>query len=361
MSKRKYNFNPGPATLPLASLEKVRENIVELGDSGMSILEHSHRGKDYSQIHQDTKTVIREVFQVPDSHEILFLQGGASLQFCMLPMSFAKGGTMDYINTGAWSKKAIKEAKLFGTVNVAATTESENFTRLPHPEEIHLSDDPAYVHFTTNNTIFGTQWHAFPEAGGRKLVSDMSSDIMCKPVDVSRFHMIYAGAQKNLGPAGVTLVILRKDWLEEAAKEIPTLLDYRTHLEKDSLFNTPPTFQIYVVGLVVEEYKKMGGLEKIEEINRRKANLLYDTMDRHADFFRGTVTEKNHRSWMNATLRLPSEELEAKFIQEAAERDLVGLKGHRSVGGIRVSMYNAMPLEGIEKLTDFMLEFKNKS
>jgi len=358
MAKRKFNFNPGPATLPLSVLETVQKNIVELGNSGMSVLEISHRGKEYTPIHESTKALFHEVFGVPDTYEILFLGGGASLQFCMLPMNFLKDRTADYIDTGEWSKKAIKEARLQGSVNVAASTDGMNFNRLPYPEEIKLSENPAYVHITSNNTIFGTQWPAYPEVGNRPLVVDMSSDIMCRPVDVSKFHMIYAGAQKNLGPAGLTIVILRKDWLAEARQDIPTMLAYKTHVDKDSLFNTPPVFQIYVVGLVIQWIKDQGGLVEVEKINRKKTELLYGTMDSMADFYRGTVTDKEHRSWMNVTLRLPSEEMEAEFIKEAASRDLHGLKGHRSVGGIRVSMYNAMPLEGIECLTDFMKEFR---
>lgn len=355
--ERVYNFNPGPACLPFEALETFSQDIILYQSTGMGVLEISHRSKDFEAILEDAKDLLKEILSIPDTHEVLFLQGGASLQFAMIPMNFLKQGTADYIITGSWSKKAIKEAKFFGNPQIAASTEDENFTRLPKQEEIKLSDNAAYVHITSNNTIFGTQWHTFPEVGNRPLVADMSSDILSRSLDVGKFHLIYAGAQKNLGPAGVTVVMIRKDWVDQAQKDIPTLLAYKTHLEKNSLFNTPPVGAIRMVQLVLQWVKSKGGIKAMEAQNRQKAELLYQTIDEMGDFYRGTVTDKASRSWMNVPFRLPTEDLEKTFLQKAMEHNLYGLKGHRSVGGIRVSMYNAMPLEGIERLCDFMKAF----
>ena len=364
---RKWNFNPGPAVLPLSALETLQKNIVEYGGLGMSILEMSHRSKDFEAVLNDTKGLLKVLFGIPDSHDILFLGGGASLQFAMVPMNFLKSGAADYVVTGGWAKKALKEAKIWsaiagGKVNVAATTEAENFTRLPKPEELKWSPDAKYIHLTSNNTLYGTQWHAFPATpAGVPVVCDMSSDIMSRKVDVSKFNLIYAGAQKNLGPAGVTVVIYKKDWLAECPENLPTMMNYQTHAKENSLYNTPPVFAIYVVKLVMEWIKGKGGLDAVEKQNARKADLLYGLMDKYPDYFKGTVVDKGSRSWMNVTLRLPSEELEAKFIKEAAAANFHGLKGHRNVGGIRVSMYNALEPPGIEALVKFMEEFKKKN
>jgi phosphoserine aminotransferase len=294
---------------------------------------------------------------IPDNYHILFLGGGASLQFTMIPQNFIPaGGSADYINTGTWAKKAIKEANIVAKGNVAATSEADNFNWIPVQDELQLDPEAAYLHFTSNNTIFGTEFHKFPETD-KPLICDMSSDIMSRPIDVSKFAMIYAGAQKNLGPAGVTVVIIRDDFARTANSGLPTMLAYDTHIDKDSMFNTPPAYGIYIIKLVQEWIVEQGGLEAIEAVNRQKAELLYGAIDTSDGYYRGTA-RTDSRSRMNVTIRLASEELEKKFIAEAAEIGLNGLKGHRSVGGIRVSMYNAMPLAGIEKLVGFMEKFK---
>jgi phosphoserine aminotransferase len=361
---RKWNFNPGPAVLPLPVLETLQKNTVEYGSLGMSLLEMSHRSKDFEAILNDCKARFHEVFGIPEGYEVLFLGGGASLQFSMVAMNFMKDGAADYLVTGTWAKKALKEAKLWaafsgGKPAAAASTESENFTRLPKPEEMKFNPAAKYVHLTSNNTVYGTQWHAFPETpAGVRVVADMSSDILSRAVDVSKFDMIYAGAQKNLGPAGVTVVIVKKDWLAEAAENIPTMMAYKTHAENNSLYNTPPVYAVYVVKLVLDWVKDKGGVEAVEKDNNRKAEILYGVMDANADYYKGTVVDKGSRSTMNVTFRMPTEELEAAFIKEAAASNFHGLKGHRSVGGIRVSMYNALELYGIERLCEFMAEFR---
>ncbi len=359
---RKWNFNPGPATLPLKVLEKLKEDTIELNNLGMSILEISHRSKDFEAILNETKKLYHELLGFSNEYETIFLGGGASLQFAMIPMNFLKGGTADYVVTGSWSKKALKEAKLFGNPKVAASTEGEQFTRLPMGEEINYSSDAKYIHFTSNNTIYGTQWHKFPKTPeGIPVFCDMSSDILSRKFDTSKFSLIYAGAQKNLGPAGVTLITMKKDLLNECAENLPTMLSYKTHFEENSLYNTPPVYAIYVVKLVLEWAKEIGGLEEIEKRNNKKAELIYGMMDKYPDYYKGTVKDKDSRSFMNVTFRMASEELEAKFIKEASSAGFHGLKGHRSVGGIRVSMYNALEPEGIEKLCEFMEDFKNKN
>ena len=354
---RKFNFNPGPATLPLSVLEKVHSEFLDYQGKGMSIVEISHRSPDFDAILKQTKKNILDILELSDNYEIVFLGGGASLQFAMIPMNFlGEDQCADYINTGAWSQKAIKEAKLFGKVNVVASSESDNFKHIP--TALNLSSEARYLHITSNNTIFGTQWQTFPDSGQVPMLVDMSSDIFSRRLDAGKFAMIYAGAQKNAGPAGVTIVIIRKDMLERVVtRKIPTMLSYKTHIDKDSTFNTPPVFAVYMIQLVTEWIKEMGGLGKVEEINRQKSSLLYQTIDSMPKFYQAVVTDPQSRSHMNVTLRLPSEELEKKFIAAAAAKDFHGLKGHRSVGGIRVSMYNALPLEGIEKLTQFMKEF----
>jgi len=354
---RVYNFSPGPCTLPLPALEKAQAEFVDYNGTGMSIIESSHRGAEFKDVHAEAKALMRKVMGIPDNYHILFLGGGASFQFTMIPQNFIPaGGSADYINTGTWSKKAIKEANIVAKANVAATSEADNFNWIPAQDELQLDPNAAYLHFTSNNTIFGTEFHKFPETD-KPLICDMSSDIMSRPIDVSKFAMIYAGAQKNLGPAGVTVVIIRDDFAKTANSGLPTMLAYDTHIDKDSMFNTPPAYGIYIIKLVQEWMLAQGGLEAIEAVNRQKAELLYGAIDNSDGYYRGTAREDS-RSRMNVTIRLSSEELEKKFITEAAEIGLNGLKGHRSVGGIRVSMYNAMPLAGIEKMVVFMEQFK---
>ncbi|MBN2381284.1 3-phosphoserine/phosphohydroxythreonine transaminase [bacterium] len=355
---RKYNFNPGPATLPLTALEKIRDNIVEYDQAGMSILEMSHRSAEYGAVHAKTKELMTKLFGIPDNFQILFLGGGATLQFCMVPMNFlTQQLSADYIITGSWAKKAYKDAKLYAPVKVAASTEEQKFNRIPKQSELKLDPAAQYVHLTSNNTIAGTQWQQFPDTGNVPLFADMSSDIMSRRIDFKKFGLIYAGAQKNLGPAGVTVVIIRKDILEKSREGLPAYLSYKTHAGDDSLYNTPPVFAIYVIMNVLEWVEAQGGLIAVEQMNRKKADLLYAAMDADPDYYRGT-NEKESRSYMNVTLRLPSEELEKAFIAEAGKAGLHGLKGHRSVGGIRASIYNAFPYEGMEKLVEFMKKFR---
>jgi len=361
MAKRIWNFNAGPATLPLPVLEKIKADLPVYRNTGMAVMELSHRSKDYAEIHAEAKALLKELFSIPDNFHILFLQGGASTQFFMIPMNLLnEGKSADYVNTGAWSTKAIKEAKRFGNVNIAGSSEDQKFTFIPKNSDLQLNPNSEYVHVTSNNTIAGSQYKIFPESGSVPLIADMSSDILSRKIDVEKFGLIYAGAQKNLGPAGVTIVILRDDILAKCNPDLPTMLKYSTHVEKDSLFNTGPTFSIYVVKLVLEWIKESGGLEAIEKENNKKADLLYGTIDENSGFFRCPV-EKDSRSFMNAVFRLPTEDLEKKFIEEAAANGFGGIKGHRSVGGIRVSMYNAMPYQGIKELTDFMLKFAKEN
>ena len=359
MSDRVYNFNPGPATLPLDALEKAKKEFLDYRDTGMSIIETSHRSPEFEGVLADAQTLFKELLGIPDNYHILFMGGGASLQFAMIPMNFiGDGGSADYINTGTWSTKAIKEADIIAKGNVIASSEDKNFCYIP--ENYNLTDGAAYLHITTNNTIKGTQWHNFPDTGATPLVADMSSDILSYKFDVSKFAMIYAGAQKNLGPSGVTVILMREDFAAKAKEGLPTMLSYGTHIKKNSLFNTPPVFPIYMVKLVLDWVKKQGGLEKVEEINRKKAGMIYEAMDNSDGYYKGTAEVKD-RSIMNLTMRMENEELEKKFIAKAKEKGLHGLKGHRSVGGIRASMYNAFPLKGAEKLAEFMEKFKKKN
>jgi phosphoserine aminotransferase len=357
MTERIYNFSAGPAVLPLPVLEEAQRDLVALPGIGMSVLEISHRSKTFDEVIKGAEADMRKLAAIPDNYQVLFLQGGASLQFSMVPMNLmAAGGKADYIITGSWSKKAMKEAKRVGEVNVAASTEAENFTRVPSRDEIKLDPEAAYVHFTTNNTIFGTEWKTEPEAGAAPLVADASSDIFSHPIDVSKYGLIYAGAQKNLAPAGVTIVILRDDLLSRSPDSLPTMLNYNTHAKERSLYNTPPVFTIYVMRLVLKWLLENGGLEAMARHNEEKAALLYGCID-STEFYRGHA-EAGSRSLMNVTFRLPSEELEKQFISEATRAGLDGLKGHRSVGGCRASIYNAFPREGVEALVSFMKEFE---
>lgn len=353
---RIYNFSAGPATLPTPVLEEARDELLSYQGSGMSIMEMSHRGKHYDAVHHEAMENFRDLLKVPDEYAVLFMQGGATSQFALAPMNLRREGEIaDYINAGSWSKKAIAEAKILGQVNVAADCGSEIPTRQARAEELHLTPGAAYLHCCSNETISGAQIKEFPKSEA-PLVADMSSDILSRALTISDFGLIYAGAQKNLGPAGVTLVIVRKDLAERVPASVPAMFRYQTHIEKDSLYNTPPTFGVYLLCLVTRWLKANGGVEAMEETNRRKAKKLYDTIDA-SEFYTGTAVPE-FRSTMNVTFRLPSEELEKAFIAEAAKRDMEGLKGHRSVGGVRASIYNAFPEEGVDALVAFMTEFE---
>lgn len=357
--KRVHNFSAGPAALPLEVLEQAQAEFTNYHNSGSSIMEMSHRGAEYTQVDTEAKAALKRILNLGDDFEVLFLQGGASLQFLQVAMNFLnEGETADYINTGAWSSKAIKEAKPYGKVHIPFSSETTNFNKVPIDGELNLSKNANYVHFTSNNTIFGTQFAKEPETNGIPLICDASSDFLSRPIDVKRYGLIYAGAQKNLGPSGVAVVIIKKDFLATIKKNnIPTILDYRTHVGK--LFHTPPTFTIYLVGLVLKWLEEKGGLPYFEKLNNQKASDLYSAIDA-TDFYDGTA-EVNSRSKMNVTFRLPSEELESKFISEAKNNNLVALKGHRSVGGIRASIYNACTLEDVHALTNFMEHFRIKN
>ena len=358
---RIWNFNPGPAAVPLEVLEHVHENWFNYMETGMNIIEWSHRSREYDEIHNNTAAMVKKLFGLGDEYHVLFLQSGASLQFAMVPMNFLGWGkTADYINTGSWSEKAVKEAMLFGNVNIAFDGKEVNYTSLPKQYDLKLTEGAAYVHLTSNNTIKGTQFFDFPDTGDVPIIADMSSDILSHRFDPKPFGLFYAGAQKNLGPSGVTLIVIRDDMLQGANDGLTTMLSYSTHVEKNSLFNTPNTFGIFLMGRILQWIVDMGGLEAMEDRNRRKAELLYGFMDENSGFYRGTV-DKNSRSWMNVCIRLPEEELEAKFVTEGKTAGFNGLKGHRSVGGIRVSMYNATPIEAIKDLVVFMKDFMAKN
>ncbi len=358
---RIYNFGSGPAVLPLRVLERVQKDMLNYEKSGMSIMEIGHRTKIFDRVLQAAEEGVRRELKVPDDYAVLFLQGGASLQFAMIPMNlYLSGKPVDVLHTGMWTKKAIKELGLIAEYKIAGTTEKDNFKRLPHGKEVTFNPDASYVHICSNNTIFGTQWQQFPDTGMVPLVADMSSDILSRVIEVSRFGLIFAGAQKNLGIAGLTLVVIRKDLAERASKNIPTMMQYRCHIENGSRYNTPPVFAVYVTGLVMEWISSQGGVHKLEEINQKKATLLYRTID-EGDFYSCPV-QKEDRSKMNVVFRIREgdEALEAQFAEASQKAGLDGLKGHRSVGGLRASIYNAMPLEGVEALTQFMKDFQKK-
>jgi phosphoserine aminotransferase len=358
--QRVFNFSAGPAILPLPVLEEAQRDLVALPGLGMSVLEISHRSKTFEAILARTEADIRALGRVPSNYKVLFLQGGASLQFSMVPLNLmADGKPADYIVTGGWAQKAVKEAKRVGPVNIAGSTESDKFSRIPAREELTLDPGAAYVHITSNNTLEGTQWKAEPQVGDVPLVADASSDIFSGPIEVSKYGVIYAGAQKNLGPSGVTLVIIRDDLLARSAKSMHTMLNYAVQAENGSMYNTPPCFGIYLMGLVMKWALSQGGLDAIGKHNERKAAKLYAEIDR-SGFYRGTA-EKSSRSRMNITFRLPSEDLEAKFVKETTAAGLDGLKGHRSVGGMRASIYNAFPEDGVDALVSFMQEFEKKN
>ena len=354
---RIFNFSAGPAVLPAAVLQEAQKNLLALPGVGMSVMEISHRSKPFEDLLHKAIEDIRALAGIPANYKVLMLQGGASLQFSMVPMNLlTSGATADYIDTGSWAEKAIKEAKRVGNVNVTGSTKADNYSRLPTAGELSLTKDAAYVHITTNNTIEGTEWKSLPATGDAPLVADTSSDMFSGPIDVSRFGLIYAGAQKNLGPSGVTLVIIREDLLARSQKSLPTMLNYAVHAENDSLYNTPNTFGIYILGLTMAWLRNLGGLSAIGAINQRKAGKLYAEIDR-TGFYRGTA-QKESRSLMNVTFRLKTEELEKAFEKEATAVGLDGLKGHRAVGGMRASIYNAFPEAGVDALVQFMREFE---
>ena len=360
VTTRVFNFSSGPAVLPLPVLETVQRDLVALPGVGMSILEISHRSATFERILSKAESDIRQLAGIPTDYKVLFLQGGASLQFSMIPMNLlTEGRTADYVVTGSWGQKALKEAKKVGNVRVAISTEADQFSRIPADAEWTVTPNAAYVHITSNNTIEGTQWKTLPKVGSVPLVSDASSDIFSAPLDISRFALVYAGAQKNLGPAGATLVIIREDLLPRSSKTLHTMMNYAVHAENGSLYNTPPAFAIYVVGLVAEWLLARGGLAAIAQVNQRKASKLYAELDR-TGFWRPTAEEAS-RSLMNVTFRVGSEELEKKFVKEATAEGLDGLKGHRSVGGMRASIYNAFPEEGVDTLVSFMREFERRN
>jgi phosphoserine aminotransferase len=360
---RVFNFSSGPAVLPLSVLEEVQRDLLALPGVGMSVLEISHRSAAFESILAQTEADLRTLAGIPSTYKVLFMQGGASTQFSAVPMNLlGAGDTADYIDAGSWADKAIKEAKKVGTVNVAASTKGENYARLPGQGELRLTPGAAYVHMTSNNTIEGTEYKELPEIGEAPLVNDTSSDMLSRPIDIARHGLVYAGAQKNLGPAGVTLVIIREDLLARSTARkavLPTMLNYAVQAENGSLYNTPPTFAIYIVGLVAKWLIAQGGLEAIAVVNRRKAAKLYAEIDR-SGFYRGTA-QKDCRSLMNVTFRLPSEALEKTFVKESTAAGLDGLKGHRSVGGMRASIYNAFPEAGIDHLVSFMQEFERRN
>ena len=357
---RKHNFNAGPSALPLPVLEELQETMVDYHGLGLSLVEASHRSGEYDEVHHSALRGIRSLLDVPDTHDILFLGGGATMQFAMVPMNLmGPGGNADIVHSGSWASKALADLRKVGTANVIYDGKENGYTTLPDPSDVEPTSGASYLHVTSNETIGGLQWKEFPRTGDVPLVSDMSSDILSRRIDVSRFGLIYAGAQKNLGPAGVTVVIIRKDLLDRAPDTLPTYLDYRTHAKAESLLNTPPVFPVYAVGLVVNWIMSEGGLDAIADRNVEKASMLYRIIDSSPDFYRSPVDRK-YRSDMNVVFRLPSEDLEKTFIAEADEQGMLGLKGHRSVGGIRASIYNAVPVESVKALTEFMTDFERQ-
>ncbi|MFW5775344.1 MAG: 3-phosphoserine/phosphohydroxythreonine transaminase [Chitinivibrionales bacterium] len=356
---RVFNFSAGPATLPLPVLQQAAREMTDYEGSGMSVMEMSHRSAAYREIIDSADATLRTLMKIPDNYKILFLQGGASSQFAMVALNLlGRTGKADYINTGAWSKKAIAEGKRYGEVRVVASSEDKTFNYIPQITVDMLDTQASYVHITSNNTIYGTKYTRFPETGEVPLVADMSSNILSEEFDITKFGIVYAGAQKNIGPAGVTIVIIREDLLGDALEITPTMLNYKTHVDAGSMFNTPPTYAIYIAKLVFDWLEKQGGVAAMEQINKQKAAVLYDYLD-NSRLFEGTARTQD-RSLMNVPFVTPSDELNALFIKQAAEQGLVTLKGHRSVGGMRASIYNAMPVEGVKKLVAFMKEFENK-
>jgi len=360
MAKRAYNFYAGPATLPLPALKKAQKELLDFKGTGMSLMEISHRSKEYAEVHAETSGLVRELMGLPDDYKIMWLQGGASSQFYMIPLNLQKGGSpMEYVNTGAWSKKAIKEGKFYGDVNVVASSEDETFSYIP--KNIKFSDNAAFAHITGNNTIYGTEYQEWPNVPSDvPLACDMSSNIFDKVINPKKFGVIYASAQKNIGPSGVTLVIVREDLLDRVPENTPTMQKWKTHAEKDSLFNTGPCWAIYMCKLSLDYLKSIGGVSSIEKINRKKVKLLYDVIDGSDGFYKGHA-KPDSRSLMNVTFNLSTPELEAKCVAEGLAKGLVGLKGHRSIGGMRASIYNAMRIDGVQALVDFLKEFREKN
>lgn len=360
MVNRAYNFNAGPAALPLEVLRQAQEELVDYQGIGMSIMEISHRSKQYEQVNEETQQLVKELLEIPDGYRVLFLQGGASTQFAMIPMNLLKPEQVAaYVLTGSWSDKAYKEAKSLGETTVAAQSNDEGLLSMPDLDSLELPDNTAYVHLTSNETIAGTQFKTFPTTGDVPLIVDMSSDILSRPLDTSKFSMIYAGAQKNLGPSGVTLVILKEELVERFRSDVPTMLKYTTHLTNDSLYNTPPVYSVYMMNLVLKWIRDSGGLGKMAQRNQEKTDLIYNVIDQSNGFYEG-LTEKADRSLMNITFKLADPEKEKQFIREAEANGFVGLKGHRSVGHLRASTYNAVPYESCQALAQFMQQFQQK-
>jgi len=359
MVKRIYNFYAGPATLPLPALKKAQDELLDYRGTGMSIMEISHRSRPFDDIMNEAQALVKELLGLGGDHHVMFLQGGASSQFAMIPMNIGVPGKIpDILHTGTWTKKAIIEANILGGCSIAASSEKDNFKYIPR--DYTIRPEASYFHCTSNNTINGTQIHEFPDTGDVPLVCDMSSDFMCRELDYNKFGLIFAGAQKNIGPAGVTIVLIRDELVGKHGEDVPTMFRYQTHVEKRSMFNTPPTWSIYMCKLCLEHLKEMGGIPAIEKVNRKKAELLYDVIDGSSGFYRGHAREDS-RSLMNVTFNLSSPELEEKCAAEALKLDLVGLKGHRSVGGMRASIYNAMSLDGVEELVGFLVDFRKKN
>lgn len=357
--KRVLNFSAGPSMLPEPVLEKAAKQMLNYENSGMSVMEMSHRSSSYLQIFDSTKALLKKVMNIPEGYEIVFIQGGATQQFSMVPLNLLKNGKADYIVTGAFSKKAMQEAKKFGDVHVAYDGSEKGFKHIPTQEELDIRDDTSYVHLCSNNTIFGTEWKYVPDTKGAPLIVDMSSNILSKPVDVSKYGMIYAGAQKNMGIAGLGVAIIKQEILQKVAPQTPVLLDYQLVIENDSMYNTPPAYAIYVLGLVLEWIDTLGGLEVMEKRNQEKAKILYDYLD-NTNFYK-PHSDTDNRSLMNVTFTTPSKELDAAFVKESIAAGMTNLKGHRSVGGIRASIYNAMPIEGVKTLVDFMKKFEEEN
>lgn len=356
---RIYNFSAGPSMMPLPVLEKAAAEMTNYGGSGMSVMEMSHRSKYYDDIINGAQDVLRRVYNIPDNYRILFMQGGATMQFSAVPLNLMVTGKADYAITGNFARNAYKEAKKFGDIHIAATSEADNFTWIPTPDQLDIRPDADYFYICANNTIFGTEWHYDPNAGDVPVVADMSSNILSKPVDISKYGMIYAGAQKNMGPAGMAVVIIREDLMGHYRENMPVLLDYQLMADKNSMYNTPPTYSIYMMKLVTEWVEQMGGLEAMAKNADLRSSMLYDYLD-STDFYKGAA-QKDSRSRMNVTFRTGSDELDKKFIQESIDAGMTNLKGHRLVGGMRASIYNAMPIEGVEYLIDFMKKFENNN
>ncbi len=359
---RVVNFNAGPAALPLAALERAQRELIDFEGTGMSILEHPHREPPYGKVHREAIALLRRLLGIPETHHVLLMQGGARAQFALVPMNLLHPGkSADYVVTGTWAKQAAEEAALLGKARVVVSTEKDKkFARIPAPSELEVDPGAAYVHITSNNTLFGTQWPSYPDTGGVPLIADMTSDLLSRAIDVSKFGLIYAGAQKNLGPAGVTVVIVRKDLVAGARADIPQIFRYKSFADSESLFNTPPTFSIYLMRNTLQVPEEQGGIPPIEKETRAKAALLYGAIDARPEFWKAPV-EKGSRSQMNVVWRLPTEELEKKFLTEATAANLVGLKGHRSVGGVRASIYTAVRLPDVEKLVAFMEGFAERN